>query len=123
MNRTVRALVSLYALLCLVAGVCVPTLHAADVGGAAGWTAAEASAQGADGAQQDRRDDTPAPQPHDHQQCIICHAGHGTPALPEVPALELRIRLIEVLHAPRTSPVRAPEPSVSLPPSRAPPRA
>lgn len=92
----------------------MPALHAADVG-AAGQTLADAP--------QDRRDDTPAPQPHDHQQCIICHAGHGTPALPEVPALEFRIRLIEVLDTPRTSPVRAPEPSVSLPPSRAPPRA
>jgi cytochrome c553 len=114
-NRTARALVSLYALLCLVAGVCVPALHAADVG-AAGWVTADAQ-------QQDRRGDTPAPQPHDHQQCVICHAGHGTPALPEVPALEFRIRLISILHALRTSPVRAPEPSVSLPPSRAPPRA
>ncbi|HYW13371.1 MAG TPA: DUF2946 family protein [Longimicrobium sp.] len=116
MNRTTRALVSLYALLCLLAGVFVPALHAADVG-AFGQTAAEASQQ------DDRRDDTPAPQPHDHQGCVICHAGHGTPALPEQSSLELRVRLIEILDAPRTSPVRASAPSVSLPPSRAPPRA
>ncbi|WP_420127239.1 DUF2946 family protein [Longimicrobium sp.] len=115
MNRTARALVSLYALLCLMAGVCVPALHAADVG-SAGWATADA-------AQQDGRDDAPAPQPHDHEQCVICHGGHGSLALPEVPALEFRTRLIEVLDAPRTSPVRVPEPSVSLPPSRAPPRA
>lgn len=115
MNRTARALVSLYALFCWVAGVCVPALHAADVG-SSGWAAADA-------AQPDRRGDTPAPQPHDHEQCIICHAGHGALALPESPALEFRIRLIAILDAPRTSPVRAPEPHVSLPPSRAPPRA
>lgn len=122
LNRTARAIVSLYALLCLLAGVCVPALHAADAG-SSGQTAVDAAVQAADGARQDGRDDTPAPQPHDHQQCVICHAGQGTAALPELPALELRIRLVEVLHAPRTSPVRAPEPSVSLPPSRAPPRA
>jgi len=123
MNRTARALVSLYALLCLLAGVCVPALHAADVGGA-GWAAADASAQSADAVRQDdRRDDAPAPHPHDDEGCIVCHAGHGVLALPEIPALELRIRLIAILDAPRTSPVRAPEPHVSLPPSRAPPRA
>ncbi len=92
MNRTARALVSLYALLCLLAGVCVPALHAANVG-ASGQTAADAS-------QQDRRDDTPAPQPHDHQHCVICHAGLGTPALPEPPGLELQVRLIAILDAP-----------------------
>jgi len=121
-NRTARALVSLYALLCLVAGVCVPALHAADVG-AAGRATTDASAQLADAPRQDRRDDVPSPQPHDEEGCIVCHAGLGVPALPEQPALELRIRLIAILDAPRTSPVRTPEPHVSLPPSRAPPRA
>jgi hypothetical protein len=53
-NRTARALVSLYALLCLLAGVCVPALHAADVGSSR-WTT------GVD-----------APQPHDRQHCLIC---------------------------------------------------
>lgn len=122
MNRTARALVSLYALLCLVAGVCVPALHAADAG-AAGWTAADAAARAGDASRQDRPGDLPAPQPHEHEQCIICHAGHADPALPEQQGCELRIRPIGILDAPRASPVRAPEPSVSLPPSRAPPRA
>lgn len=122
MNRTARALVSLYALLCLVAGACVPALHAADVGGAA-TTTVDVAAQAADASRQDQRDDTPAPQPHDHRGCILCHAGHGALARPEEPGLALRVRLIAILDAPRTSPVRAPEPAVSLPPSRAPPRA
>lgn len=116
MNCTARALVSLYALLCLLAGVCVPVLHAAGVGVA---ESARVDASRQDG----RRDDTPAPQPHDHQHCILCHAADGTPALPELQALEFRVRLIAILDAPRTSPVRTPEPHVSLPPSRAPPRA
>ena len=64
MNRTARALVSLYALLCLLAGVCMPALHAADVG-AYGSAAVDAT-------QQEQRDDAPAPQPHDHQGCVIC---------------------------------------------------
>jgi hypothetical protein len=111
-NRPVRALLSLSALLSLLGVAWVPALHAAAHGTAP--TAVDAPREG--------RDDTPAPRPHDHQGCASCHAGLGTPTPPDAPALEPPLRLVAIAHAPRTSAVPASEPSLSLPPSRAPPR-